>query len=29
MCHDNEGRCKNWRGNDLSVQNCHEEFDEL
>ena len=29
MCHDNEEWCKIWRGNDLSVQNWHEEFDEF
>ena len=29
MCHDNEEWWKNWRGIDLSVQNGHEEFDEL
>ena len=28
MCHDNDERCKNWRGIDLSVQNFNEEFDK-
>ena len=26
ICRDNEKRCKNWRGIDLSVQNWHLEF---
>ena len=29
MCHDNEEWYKIWRGNDLSVQNLHEEFHEF
>ena len=29
MCHDNEEWCKNWRGIDLPIQNCHEEFGEF
>ena len=29
ICHDNEKRCKNWRGIDFSLQNWHEEFDEF
>ena len=29
ICHHNEGRCKNWKGIDFSVQNWHEEFDEF
>ena len=29
MCHDNEEWCKIWRGIDLSIQNCDEEFDEF
>ena len=27
--HDNEERCKMWRGIDLSVQNWQEEFDKF
>ena len=29
VCHDNEGRCKIWRGIDVSFQNWNEEFDEF
>ena len=29
MCHDNEEKCKIWRGIDLQFQNWHEEFDEF
>ena len=29
MCHGNEEWCKNWRGIYLSVQNCHEEFENF
>ena len=29
MCHDNEERCKIWKGIDLSVQNRHEEFNKF
>ena len=29
MCHDHEEWCKNWRVIDLSVQNWHEEFENL
>ena len=29
MCHENEERCKNWRGINFSVQNWHEQFDEF
>ena len=29
MFHDNEEWCKNWKGIDLPVQNCHEEFGEF
>ena len=29
MCHENKERCKIWRGLDLSIQNWHEEFDEV
>ena len=29
MCYDNEQWWKIWRGIDLSVQNWHEEFDDL
>ena len=29
ICHDNEKRCETGRGNDLSFQNRHEDFDEF
>ena len=29
MCHDNEERCRIWRGIDLSFQNWQEKFDEF
>ena len=29
MCFDKEEWCQIWRGNDLSFQNWHEEFDEF
>ena len=29
ICHENEERCKNWRGIDFSVQNWHEQFDKF
>ena len=29
MFHDNEEWCKNWKGIDLPVQKCHEEFGEF
>ena len=29
MCHDNEVKCKIWRGIDFSFQNWHEEFNKF
>ena len=29
ICQDNEKRCKTGRGNDLSFQNRHEDFDKF